>query len=196
MKTTNSRRIAALVIAAVAISVLAGCTPEPTPTNSTTASPTPSDTATGFPAPESESEAIDNAERTIATFLKLRGEVNAAGGEDTSGLETIATGPALRLALDDAARVIELKWKTEGALVFEPENAYAVDLVDADGKAFSFSSVNVTGCQDGSNFKVFNSDGTAAQQPAPRNELEFNVIWDPTVELWLVNTVIATGATC
>jgi len=197
MTTTTTRSAATIASIAIAIGLLAGCTPEPAPTNSSTPNPTSSESATGYPAPESESEAVENAERTIATFLKVRGEVNAAGGTDAEPLAELATGPALKLAVDDAARVVELGWTTEGALIFEPQSAYAVDLVAEDGASFAFSSVNVTGCQDISEYKIFNADGTPALQPSDKRAiLEFNVIWEPTSRLWLVNSVVAPGQTC
>lgn len=197
MTTKTSRSLAALITAVVALSALAGCTPDPEPVTPTSSTPTPEESVVGVPAPESESEAIDNAERTIATYLKVRGEINAAGGTDTTPLEELATGPALQLALDDAGRVVELGWKTEGALSFEPQSAYAVDLVAEDGTAYPYSSANVTGCQDLSEYKIFNSDGTPAQQPADKRAiLEFNVIWEPSLKLWLVNSVVVPGQTC
>jgi hypothetical protein len=199
MTTKTSRIFAELIVTAAMVSVLAACTPDPQPTAITSSSPSasPSQTSFAVPAPEDESEAIDFAERTIDRFLEVRGEVNAAGGTDTDELGQVATGPALRIALDDAARVVELGWKSEGALTFEPATAYAVDLVAEDGTSYPFSSVNVTGCQDGTNYTGTNPDGTPIQRPANlRAEIEFNVIWDPNLTLWLVNSIIATGATC
>lgn len=201
MNINARRNRLAIVLTATAMLgglMLTGCTPaDPDPTPEPTETSTPEPTATTAPAPESEAEAIAAGEQAIATYLEVRADINAAGGTETDPLKALATGPALRLALDDAGRIAEASYKTEGVLEFSSTMGYAVDLVGQDGTAYPFSSVNITGCQDGSNYKVFNSDGTPAQQPTEqRNVLEFNVIWEPNEQLWLVNTVIATGETC
>ena len=197
MNTTRPRLAIALTVTAAAVAiVLTGCVtpPKPTPTPTDTPSPTP--TATTDPQPESESEAIDAAELAIDDYLYIRGQVNADGGADTSPLETVASGNALQLALDDAGRVVENGWKTEGQLSFDPTDAYATTL-EGEGVSVPFGSVNVTGCQDGTGYDVFNADGTPAQQPeVQRNRFEFNVIWEPTKELWLVSNVLYLGETC
>ncbi len=200
MTSTARRNRLALALGASALLgalVLSGCTPEPGPEPTTTSTPSPTPTLSTDPAPQNEEEAIAAAEDAIAEYLQVRGEVNASGGTDTEALVAVSTGPALQIALDSAARVVELGWKTEGALEFTPTTGYAVDLVGQDGASYPFSSVTVTGCQDSSNYKVFEADGSPAQQPEQqRNEIEFNVIWEPVEETWLVNNALATGATC
>lgn len=198
MTTTHRYRLTIALAATVAASalVLTGCVPEPAPTPTVTDTATPTPTATTDPQPESESEAIDAAELAIDDYLYVRGKVNADGGTDTEALEEVASGNALQVAVESANRVVELNWTTEGQLSFDPTDSYATTL-EGEGVSIPFASVSVTGCQDGSGYKVFEEDGTPAQQPAEqRNVLEFRVIWEPTRELWLVSDVLATGETC
>ena len=189
-------------VALVGILTLAGCTPDvPTPTNSpsaaTSTTPSPTPTETGVPAPRNEDEAVDAAEDVISRYLTVRAEVNAAGGTDTSPLNAVATGAALQKAQDDAGRIAADKNTVTGQLKFEPMSAYAGNLTAPDGTVTPFGAVTVTGCQDGSGYKLFNPDGSAAQQLAnQRNILEFTTIWEPTTGTWLVQNVTATGATC
>lgn len=193
----RTHRIAIVIAAAAAVGLtLAGCVPgaEPTPTASHTTTPTP--TATTDPQPQSEGEATAAAELAIADFLYIRGQVNAAGGTDTAPLEEIATDRALQLAIDDAGRIAEGGLRTEGQISFTPTLSYANTLENSTTN-IPFGYASVVGCQDGSSYKIFNSDGTPAQQPTQlRNEIQFDVIWDPAVELWLVYKVVVTGASC
>jgi hypothetical protein len=198
MNTTKrpSFAIALTVTAAAAALVLTGCTPQPGPTPTFTSSPTPTSTASTDPQPKSESEAIDSAELAIDDYLYVRSQVNAAGGTDTAPLEDVASGHALQIAVEDAGRIVEGKNTTTGQLSFDPTDSYATTL-EGEGVSVPFGSVSVTGCQDGSAYKIFNEDGSPAQQPTEvRNVLEFRVIWEPTRELWLVSDVMATGPTC
>ncbi|PPG77500.1 hypothetical protein C5D98_15060 [Rathayibacter rathayi] len=204
--TTHSafkRRTGPLLIGAALVGVLAlaGCTPDaagPTTTpTTTTPTPTPTPTETGVPAPQSEDEAVDAAEDVIGRYLLVRSQVNAAGGTDTAPLDTVATGTALQIAKDDAARIVTDKNTVSGQLKFERISAYAGDLQSPDGTITPFGSATVTGCQDGSEYKLFNADGSAAQQPTNlRNVLEFTAIWEPSDGTWLVQNVVATGSTC
>lgn len=198
MNTNARRNRLAIAITAAAVLgglMLAGCTPvDPGPTL-TTATPTPTPTATTDPQPESEAEAIEGAELAIDDYLFVRSQVNADGGTDTTPLETVATGHALQVAVDDAGRVVELGWRTEGQLSFDPTSSYAAPLT-LEGETFEFSSISVTGCQDGTGYRVFEADGKEQTPDTERNVLEFTVIWAPDRELYLVNNIIDLGQTC
>lgn len=198
MTTTHRYRLTIAIAATAAASalVLTGCVPGPAPTPTVTETATPTPTATTDPQPESESEAIDAAELAIDDYLFVRAEVNGDGGTDTTPLEDVASGNALRIAIEDAQRIVDGNNTTTGQLSFDPTDSYAVTL-EGEGVSVPFGSVSVTGCQDGSGYKIFEQDGTPVQQPAEqRNVLEFRVIWEPSRELWLVSDVLATGATC
>lgn len=198
MTTTNRHRLAITLtgLAAAAALVLTGCTPEPAPTPTTSNTATPTPTSTTDPQPQSESEAIAAAELAIDDYLYVRGQVNATGGTDTTPLEEVASGQALQVAVDDAGRVAEGGLRTEGQISFSSTDAYATTL-EADGVSVPFGSVIVTGCQDGTGYDIFNADGTPAQQPTEqRNVFEFNVIWHPELELWVVSNLTFLGQTC
>lgn len=204
LPTTAKRRATGTLLigaALVGVLTLAGCTPEapaPTPTaTSASPTPTPTPTPTVAPAPQNEDEAVKAAEDAIDRYLSVRASVNAAGGTDTAPLNAVATGTALQVAQDDAGRIAADKNTVTGVLKFEPQTAYAANLTAPDGTVTPFGSATVTGCQDGSDYKLFNPDGSAAQQPTnQRNVIEFTAIWEPTSGTWLVQNVTATGSTC
>lgn len=199
---TRTRGALAIGVALTGILLLAGCTtdePGPTknPSSSSTHSEIPTPTPTKAAPPASEEEALDASRAAIDTYLKVRGEVNAAGGTDTAPLDAVATGPALVIAQQDAGRIVADKNKTSGTLKFEFQTGYATDLTAQDGTAYPFSNTEITGCQDGNDYKILNADGTPAQRPTNlRNVLIFNAIWSPTAEQWLVQNVQDGGATC
>ena len=198
MTTTHRYRLTIALAATAAASalVLTGCVPEPTPTPTITETATPTPTATTDPQPESESEAIDAAELAIDDYLYVRAKVNGDGGTDVEALEEVSSGNALAIAVESANRVVENDWTVQGQISFDPTDSYATTL-EGEGVSVPFGSVSVTGCQDGSGYKIFNADGTPAQQPTDlRNVIEFRVIWEPTRELWLVSDARATGETC
>lgn len=200
MNTSMRTRTLALATMIAGALVLVGCapvTPGPNGQHSHSSTPKPTATLSTDPAPQSEDEAVNAAERTIANALHVRAQVNQAGGKDTSPLEKIATGTELQQDEADAQRINQGGFTVKGELKFEPSSGYANDLTAADGKKYPFASATITGCQDGSGYKVFNADGSAAQQPTQqRNQFEVHVIWDPTVKLWLVENTIVTGETC
>lgn len=199
-RTHNRRTLAVLAVATAGVLALAGCTPQdnkPTPApTSASPSPTPTSTTTGVPAPTNETEAIDGATDGIDRFLAVRGEVNAAGGTQTDRLSEVSTGPALQIALDSAARVVEKGWITSGALVFEKQSAYASAVTLADGSSNPFGAAIVTGCQDGSKYTITDGAGNPVKQPEPRNIIEFTVVYDQPTSSWLVQNAIAPGGTC
>lgn len=205
---TSKRIITALTAVALSSMLLAGCTTTaaPTPTTST-ASPTPTVTAptsiTGE-APKDEDEAIDKAKATIDLLLATQAQISAAGGADASAYEAVATGKALKEFQEDALRIskgpilnadgdsIEGQSKVEGSLVFEPKTAYGQEYEGVEN-----GLVIVPGCLDGSQRKITTADGKPAMEnPKPRNEVEFHVIYNAETKTWLVNDRISLGTTC
>ena len=204
---TSKRIITALTAIALSGVLLAGCTTtgEPTPT-ATTASPTPTPTATSITgeAPVDEAEAIDKAKATIDLLLATQAEISAAGGTDASAYEAVATGRALQEFQEDALRIskgpilnedgenVEGQSTVEGSLVFEPKTAYG-----QEWESVANGLVIVPGCLDGSARKITTADGKPAMQnPNPRNEVEFHVIYNAETKTWLVNDRISLGTTC
>lgn len=202
MKRTASTLAGLAVVAAI----LTGCTTTPEPTFTPgTPTPTPTETApTTVEPPADEDEATAAGEQAITDWLRIRSEVNAAGGTDTAPLETIATGNALTLALDDAKRVAEGPIvnvdgesvagaaTAEGQITFELKTAYAQD---RDGTPFGH--VTIQACQDTSGYVVTTSDGKAAKRPDNlRVNVDYQAVYDPASQRWLAYDVIGTGGTC
>ena len=204
---TTKRIITALTAIAISGVLLAGCTGTagPTPT-ATTGSPTPTPTASSITgeAPADEAEAIDKAQATIDLLIVTQTEISAAGGTDASAYEAVATGRALQEFQEDALRIsegpilnedgvnVEGQSTVEGSLVFEPKTAYG-----QEWESVANGLVIVPGCLDGSNRKITTADGKPAMQnPNPRNEVEFHVIYNAETKTWLVNDRIDLGTTC
>lgn len=196
--SSSTKRIA-LAAGALAIGlILTGCaTPEPTHTTTPphTMTPTSTPTSTSIAAPKSQDAAVAEGTSAFDRYLKLRATVNAAGGADTTPLETIATGQALTVAKADAGRVAQGKLVTKGRLTFSVTSAYASTLTAGKTK-IPYGSANLTGCQDGSGYKIYNSDGSPAQQPKGNYQLNVIAIYSPTTSSWLVENVVATGKKC
>ncbi len=203
----STKRIAIAGIIAVALTLTA-CTgtgtPNPTGSGTATPTPTPSATAITGEPPADENEAIDKAEATIELLLATQAEIGAAGGANPERYETIAAGRALREFQEDAARIangpilnvdgenVEGQSTVEGSLIFEPTTAYGQEY---EGVANGL--VIVPGCLDGSQRKITTADGKPAMQnPNPRNEVEFQVIYNADTMTWLVNDRISLGTTC
>ncbi|MGC5173035.1 hypothetical protein ACLQ2Q_20545 [Microbacterium sp. DT81.1] len=197
--------IAGIIAAALTLTACTG-TGNPNPTASPTESPTPTPSATSITgeAPADESEAIDQAEATIELLLDTQTRVTEAGGTDTAAYESVATGNALRTYVADAEGIangptlnedgesIDGRSTVEGSVVFEPETAYGQEF---DGIANGL--VIVPGCLDGSGRKITTADGKPAMQnPNPRNEVEFHVVYNADTKTWLVDDRISLGTTC
>jgi hypothetical protein len=196
--TASKKRIVLAVGALVLGTLLAGCTtPNPTPTTALThtATPTPTATPTKVAAPKTQDDAVTEGTLAFDQYLKIRAQVNAAGGTNTAPLEKVATGQALTVAKADAGRVAQGKLVTKGRLVFTVTNAYASVLTTGSTK-IPYGTANLTGCQDGSGYKIYNADGTPAQQPQGNYELSVMVIYNPSTSSWMVENVVATGKKC
>lgn len=198
--TTRNTRAALLVASVITGALLlTGCTPSPAattrPSPTKTTTPTPTPTATKAAAPASEDEAVKAATVAIDHFLEVRGKVNAAGGKDPAPLSGVATGPALTIVTADAKRLADAGSKSTGVIVYSVQTAYASDLVQG-GVTIPFGTVNTSGCQDGSNYKVFDKSGNPVQQPEGNSIINMTVVYSPQDENWLVQNVTASGVKC
>ncbi len=195
--------IAGIIAAALSLTACTG-TGNPHPTASPSNTPTPTSTAgTKVPPPASEDEAIAAADSVLTEYLVARGEVNAAGGTDTSSLEVLATGKALDVAVRDAAYVaegpvlnvdqvnVEGPATTEGAIKYETLSAYGQPWEDVEN-----GLVTINACQDASEYKVFASDGSEALRPDARTTFDYQVIYDSERQTWLVYDLISLGESC
>ena len=197
--------IAGIIAAALTLTACTG-TGNQNPTTSPTDTPTPTPSATSITgeAPADENEAISQAEATIELLLETQTRVTEAGGTDTAAYESVASGNALRTYVADAEGIangptlnedgesIDGPSTVEGAVVFEPTTAYGQEF---DGIANGL--VIVPGCLDGSGRKITTADGKPAMQnPNPRNEVEFHVVYNSDTKTWLVDDRISLGTTC
>lgn len=202
---TTKRIITALTAIAISGVLLAGCTGTASPTPSpSTASPTPTpSTGTKVPPPANEAEAIEAADAVLTQYFNIRGEVNAAGGTDTSPLEAFATDKALEVAVNDAAHIaegpilnvdqvnVDGPGKTEGAIKYETVAAYGQPWEEVEN-----GLVTINACQDASDYKVWASDGSEALRPDARTTFDYQVVYDAESETWLVYNLISLGESC
>lgn len=203
MNLTRTLTAATALVAATLL--IAGCTaeagPKPTPSQSSAA---PEETRGPVAPPASEEEAIEAAEAVLTEWFEVRGEVNAAGGTDTAELEELSTGTALERALADAKTIaegpllnvdsksIEGPIKTEGAITYETKTAYGQEWEGTEN-----GLVTINACQDGTDYKLFASDGSEGMRPADlRTTFDYQVVYDADSEAWLVYDLISLGETC
>jgi hypothetical protein len=202
---TSKRIITALTAVALSSMLLAGCTATATPTpgpSTASATPTPT-TGTKVPPPANEEEAISAADAVLKEYFVTRGEVNAAGGTDTTPLNAVATDKALDVAVKDAERIatgpilnvdqknVEGPGKTEGAIKFEMVSAYGQKWEEVEN-----GLVTINACQDATDYKVWASDGSEALRPDARTTFDYQVIYDTETETWLVYNLISLGQSC
>lgn len=202
---TTKRIVTALAAVALGSALLAGCTPSanptPKPTESTAA---PEETRGPVAPPESEEDAIKAADAVLTEWFEVRGEVNATGGTDTAPLEELSTGKALEATLNDAAHIasgpqlnvdgenIDGPVTTEGAITYETVTAYGQEWEGTEN-----GLVTINACQDGSDYKVFASDGSAGMQPEnQRLTFDYQVIYDAERQAWLVYDLVSLNEPC
>ena len=204
---TSKRLITALTAIALSGMILAGCTSTaaPTPGPSTTSpTPTPS-TGTKVPPPANEDEAIASAKDVLTKWFKVRGEVNAAGGTDTTPIESLSTGRALTVAVESANRIatgplvnednvsVDGPSTTEGQITFETIAAYGQERSGVEN-----GLVTINACQDSTGYKIITNDGKPAlvDQNNARLVYDYQVIYDAEKQAWLVSDLINTGSKC
>lgn len=193
--------VAGIIAAALTLTACTG-TGNPTPTGSPTNTPTP--TPITGEAPADEDEAITKAQQTITLLLDVWEQVDATGGNSPELFDIVATGRMLSRVQEDASRTangpilnedgesIEGQATVEGRIEFEPTTAYGQEY-----EGIANGLVIVPGCQDASGRITTTADGKPAMQnPTPRNEVEFHVIYDAETKTWLVNDRIDLGTTC
>ncbi|CAN7545587.1 hypothetical protein LJR186_003923 [Microbacterium foliorum] len=197
--------IAGIIAAALTLTACTG-TGNQNPTTSPTATATPTPTASPITgeAPADEDEAITKAEATITLLLDVWEQVDATGGNSPELFDIVATGRMLSRVQEDASRTangpilnedgesVEGQATVEGRIEFEPTTAYGQEY-----EGIANGLVIVPGCQDASGRITTTADGKPAMQnPTPRNEVEFHVIYDAETKTWLVNDRIDLGTTC
>lgn len=189
----SMKRLAAIGIIAAALTLTActGGTAGPTASPTTTPTPTPT-TAGPVEPPTSEEEAITAATGVLEQSLILRGEVNAAGGTDTSAYEALMTGAALAKAQAEAALTAENGDVTSGAVTVDIGEGYT-----AEWEGIEFGYVTLPTCTDFSTFVITTSSGS----PAPRPEIlqipvDYQVVYLADEKAWKVYDTIVTGDTC
>lgn len=197
--------VAGIIAAALTLTACTG-TGNPTPTGSPTNTPTPTPTVAPITgeAPADEDEAITKAQQTITLLLDVWEQVDATGGNSPELFDIVATGRMLSRVQEDASRTangpilnedgesIEGQATVEGRIEFEPTTAYGQEY-----EGIANGLVIVPGCQDASGRITTTANGKPAMQnPTPRNEVEFHVIYDAETKTWLVNDRIDLGTTC
>ncbi|MDT0186999.1 hypothetical protein Q9S36_43130 [Microbacterium sp. ARD31] len=197
--------LAGIIAAALTLTACTG-TGNQNPTVSPTDTPTPTPTVAPITgeAPADEDEAITKAQQTITLLFDVWEQVDATGGNSPELFDIVATGRMLSRVQEDASRTangpilnedgesIEGQATVEGRIEFEPTTAYGQEY-----EGIANGLVIVPGCQDASGRITTTADGKPAMQnPTPRNEVEFHVIYDAETKTWLVNDRIDLGTTC
>lgn len=197
--------LAGIIAAALTLTACTG-TGNQNPTISPTDTPTPTPTVAPITgeAPADEDEAITKAQQTITLLFDVWEQVDATGGNSPELFDIVATGRMLSRVQEDASRTangpilnedgesIEGQATVEGRIEFEPTTAYGQEY-----EGIANGLVIVPGCQDASGRITTTADGKPAMQnPTPRNEVEFHVIYDAETKTWLVNDRIDLGTTC
>lgn len=207
MQLINRTTAAGIALGAIALTLLTGCTTTPQATESPSATPTPTETTRGPVAPpESEEEAIKQADTVLSEWFETRGVVNAAAGTalDTTPLEELSTGRALEVAVTDATHIsqgpilnvdqenVEGPGTAEGAIRYETVASYGQEWEGVEN-----GLVTINACQDGTDYQVYASDGSAAMRPDElRNLYDYQVIYSAEREAWLVYDLIPLRQTC
>lgn len=196
--------LAGIIAAALTLTACTG-TGNQNPTVSPTDTPTPTPTVAPITgeAPADEDEAITKAQQTITLLFDVWEQVDATGGNSPELFDIVATGRMLSRVQEDASRTangpilnedgesIEGQATVEGRIEFEPTTAYGQEY-----EGIANGLVIVPGCQDASGRITTTADGKPAMQnPTPRNEVEFHVIYDAETKTWLVNDRIDLGTT-
>lgn len=198
------RTLAAAATFTVAALLMTACAPAavetPKPTQ-TTAAP---ETMAPVAPPESEEEAVAAAEEVLTKWFEVRGEVNAAGGTETAPLEELSIGNALEATLNDAAHIasgpqlnvdgenIDGPVTTEGAIRYETVSAYG-----QEWEGIENGLVTINACQDGSEYKVFASDGSPGMQPEEqRLTFDYQVTYNAERQAWLVYDLVSLNEPC
>lgn len=198
------RKIAttALVGAVATTLLLAGCAPDATtpPTSATpsdTATPTqkPTDEPVTTPEPESEEDAIDAAVDAVNTFLVVRAEIETQHPEDSSKIDTVATGDEAAFVKESARLITKKGQDSEGTYSYEVWDGWeAVSAREVDDKSIEFGSVSLTGCFDSSKIVTQDSDGNVIKgNPIRRAVIVSTVVYDPTDGTWLVASMKQHG---
>ena len=196
----------AAVATALGMTLLAGCAPSVTePIATATSTPPPATPAgTKVPPPAAEDEAIASAEGAIERWLAVWHEIEMSTDGDTTPLEAISTGAALKIAENGVAYILNGPYPDEngnpvegrstvtGPIKFEPTAAYGQEWEGTEN-----GLVIVTGCQDISDRVVTTNNGTPGQHNDNlRNVVEYKVIYDAELQSWLVQDQIDPKQTC
>lgn len=148
MRSLPRRRLVTASLAvglALSLVACAGSDPEPT------AQPSKSDPAPVF---ASDEEAFAAGEAAFERFIETMRAVSDSGGSDRSGLEDVATGSALKDALEAADGYASSGWHTSGESVVEVHDR--VRYVEAPGRG---AVVEMYFCEDISGVDVLDSSG-------------------------------------
>lgn len=205
MHTTSRHRVLGTVAGVIIGSaLLAGCTTQPeadptpsaTTTKTATPTPTPTPTATGVAAPATDEEAQAEAGKTLQAETAAFDTVLKNGGDGADVLKKYATGPELE-RLEQGAKAAQIdKTTREGHRVVTVLSGYSAPL-NANGKEVAHGSVTLTVCNDISNVKDLEADGSAAPRPQwNENKLEVDLIYSPDDRAWFVRNSQQVATTC
>ena len=200
----NRLRATAAIAALVALFSLTSCAPEaakPAPPASIAATASPTPTPSSVAAPTSAEEALAGASAVAKRYFELRSEIRNEHPNDTTVINTVATGDAVERIKVEAARLVERGQKPEGTISYEIDlgSSTVANLETTEGEstndAVPFGFVYISGCFDSSQVVTTNSDGTIVDPLAvPRFVLPVQVLYDAAKTNWFVVSVTATEA--
>lgn len=203
---TRMRRVLILTAVVLALTGCAGTTrPVPsTPAPTRSATPTPSSEVSAGPAvvgpPNSESEAIDDANRSLLGYYSASFMSGHAGGTLFTLVEPWATGPALKNEQLLADYLRQKKYRLDGtptAWSLNQGRSSATQTTEANGgRTIAFGSVQLVGCIESTNRPV-GAGAPAWTTKGKRTSIQWSVLYDATKRHWRVygsSPVTAVGA--
>jgi predicted flap endonuclease-1-like 5' DNA nuclease len=162
-----TRRLVTLSAAALLIAVTLAACAQPTP--GPTKSPVP--TAKHTPAFASDAEALKAATDAYAAYLKMSDTILSEGADRPDRFRQVATGDALRTALDGVGTYAERGLHTTGRTTFDSARIQSIH----DGRPHS---VSIYVCDDVSNIDVVDSAGRSLVKPDRNPRTPFIVTVD------------------
>jgi hypothetical protein len=142
------RNRAAILIVALSVPLVAGCSAEEPPVAETP-------TASATPVFASEEEALAAAEEAYAAYQAAIDQVLADGGDDPGRMNQYATGDALSGALDSATQFRTEGLSAVGSVAFTLTSVQDYSPTGLDDAVVAYACLDVSGVD------VVNSDGVS-----------------------------------
>jgi hypothetical protein len=197
---TKSMNAPAIVVAALTVVLLSGCTqptPGPTPPTSPstgTLSPTASAAATVGP-PKDSAEAVAAATAATKSYWAITDKILNDGGKQPERIDAVSIGQARTDVHNAAARALQQGVTVGGSRSVTITDSYASDATPPGQPVIKNGFVELTVCNDVTGSKPVNADGTPGNKgTALRHILSYEVAYDPSVSKWMVSKDVSSAS--